>query len=211
MALDNFCVYRYNREDGTPYYFGIGNPRRPYVNHRHKGKGVHTPKDKSRIQIVKENLRQEVAGAIEVMWIAFYGKQRDNTGILLNVCDGGNISFNKGGTPWNKGMEGQYTTSKKGYKCSPEQIQKIKDNHPRLSGEKNGFFGKTHTEEYKQRRSALYKDKTYEEIMGKEKADRKKKKQSITQTQRQSSPEYKKAHSERMTQWWADKKRKQQC
>jgi hypothetical protein len=195
MALENLCVYRYNREDGTPYYFGMGKPRRPFVNHRHKGKGVHTPKDKSRIQIVKENLRQDIAEALEIMWIAFYGKQYDNTGILLNICDGGNISHHTGHIAWNKGITG-YSTSKKGkhYDITPWN----KGNGLYMKGENNHFFGKRHTEEFKKNRSMLYTGRTLPEET--------KQKMSKIQTERQSSPEYKKAHSERMKQWWADRK-----
>jgi hypothetical protein len=39
----------------------------------------------------------------------------------------------------------------RGRKLSPEHIQKIKDNHPDTSGEKNGMYGKKHSEEHKER------------------------------------------------------------
>ena len=72
-------------------------------------------------------------------------------------------------------------------------------------------FGKTHTDEYKATRSALYKGKTAEEIMGAEAAAKRKIKASQTFTKKHSDPEYKLAQSKRMTEWWAKRKEQKKC
>jgi hypothetical protein len=77
-----------------------------------------------------------------------------------------------------------------------------------MTGPLNHFFGMKHSVEYKVTRSKLYKGKTYEELLGKEKADAKKAKQSKTQSALHIDPDYKKAQSERMTIWWAERKKK---
>ena len=86
-----------------------------------------------------------------------------------------------------------------------------KDCSIRNTGKGNPFFGKTHTDEYKATRSALYKGKTAEEIMGAEAAAKRKIKASQTFTKKHSDPEYKLAQSKRMTEWWAKRKEQKKC
>ena len=104
----------------------------------------------------------------------------------------------RGTSPWNKGKSG-YSTSKKGgkYPWTQESKDKLSDR----SGEKNNFFGKTHSEESKAKHRETRKLQiTTEET---------KKKMSKVQSELHSTPEYKNAQSERMKQWWANRKRTQ--
>ena len=83
--MGNKVVYQWMREDGSPYYIGIGTPRRPYVKRRSCG----YPPPKERIVILHENLEWEEACKIEKELIAFYGRKDLGTGILRNLTDGG--------------------------------------------------------------------------------------------------------------------------
>jgi hypothetical protein len=85
--MNNFVVYAYCRKDGTFYYIGKGNPRRPYV---WRGKrGINPPRDKSRVLILHSGLSEEVALNYEKGLILFYGRKDIGTGLLKNRTDGG--------------------------------------------------------------------------------------------------------------------------
>jgi hypothetical protein len=81
-----YYTYAYLREDKTPYYIGKGSGGRVYT----KGKGeVKSPKDKSRIIFLKQNLTEEEAFKHEKYMIAVFGRKDNGTGILRNLTDGG--------------------------------------------------------------------------------------------------------------------------
>ena len=82
-----FYTYAYLREDKTPYYIGKGKGNRLYD---HRGKNCIPPKDKSKIIKLKQNLTEEEAFKHEIYMIAVFGKKCDETGILMNIADGGN-------------------------------------------------------------------------------------------------------------------------
>jgi hypothetical protein len=84
-SLNNTVVYQWLRKNGTPYYIGIGNPRRPYYDRRTCG----APPPRDRIVILYENLSWEEACKIEIELIAHYGRKDIGTGILRNMTDGG--------------------------------------------------------------------------------------------------------------------------
>ena len=87
--MNNFYVYEYLREDGTPYYIGKGKDKRAWV----KGKTeVGKPTDDSRIVLLKENLSNAEAKALEIELIAHYGRKDLGTGILRNKTAGGDGS-----------------------------------------------------------------------------------------------------------------------
>jgi very-short-patch-repair endonuclease len=58
-----------------------------------------------------------------------------------------------GGIPWNKGMKGNYPYS---HSCAEDTKKKIGDAN---RGDKNGMFGRKHSDEGKQHRSELMKEK----------------------------------------------------
>jgi hypothetical protein len=80
-----FYTYAYLREDGRPYYIGKGCGNRCYDSW---GRCAKTPKDKSRILILKRGLSEEEAFKHEIYLIAILGKKCDG-GMLHNIQDGG--------------------------------------------------------------------------------------------------------------------------
>ena len=98
--MNNFYVYAYLREDGTPYYIGKGKGRRAYLNRRIPPKPAYI----ERIQMVKVNLTEEEAFNLECKLIMEYGRRDLGTGILQNRTAGG------------EGVSGRIAT--------PESIQK---------------------------------------------------------------------------------------
>ena len=87
--MQNYYVYQYVREDGTPYYIGKGRNRRAWESHRRANGSDMLPKDKTRIQILKENLSEQAAFDLEDALILEYGRQDLGTGILANLSNGG--------------------------------------------------------------------------------------------------------------------------
>jgi len=85
--MSEYYTYAYLQNDGSPYYIGKGKGDRLYD---HRGKNCNPPKDKSRIIKLKQNITEEEAFKHEIYMISIFGKKCDNTGILMNIADGGN-------------------------------------------------------------------------------------------------------------------------
>lgn len=120
-----FLIYAYCRKDGTFYYIGKGTKRRAY---RSKNQAyVNPPSDKSRILILHQNLDEQTAFLYEEKLILFYGRKDLGTGILQNRTNGG------------EGVSGWVPS---------DEWRKNKSDS--MKGEKNPFYGKTHTEETKE-------------------------------------------------------------
>ena len=93
---NGFYIYAYirsadspNAKSGTPYYIGKGSKKRAWDQHRKSSCGIWTPKDKSKIIILEQNLTELGALALERRLIKWYGRLDNNTGILRNKTEGG--------------------------------------------------------------------------------------------------------------------------
>ena len=128
-----FYVYAYLRKDGTPYYIGKGTGPRAWVNHRTTNKGVHTPKDRTRIIMLEQQLSDVGAFAIERRMIRWYGRKDLGTGILRNMTDGGD------------GVPGRVWTEEAKLSVSKAKTEWHKNND--ISGANNPMYGRKHSKE----------------------------------------------------------------
>lgn len=120
-----YYVYAYLRKsNNTPYYIGKGKGRRAFERHI----GVTKPNDRSKIVFLEINLTEIGAFAIERRMISWYGRKDKRNGILRNQTDGG------------EGVSG--------YTNPPARRLSISKAN---TGEGNGMYGKTHTEDAKKR------------------------------------------------------------
>lgn len=88
-----FYVYAYLRfKDSkhgkrlTPYYIGKGQGNRAFSPYQRR---IPAPRDKAFIAFIQEGLTECEAFSLERYCIAAYGRISANTGILLNLTDGG--------------------------------------------------------------------------------------------------------------------------
>lgn len=175
-------VYEWRREDGSPYYVGIGGPQRPYTRRRTCG----PPPPRDRIVILYENLDWEEACKIEKELIALYGRRDLGTGILRNLTDGGD-----GAIGLSKEKRERISKARKGRKHTEESKEKMSKS--RL-GEKNPNYGKTRSRETKEKISKANRGRKLSEEtkrkMSEYRKGRKRSKEAIEKTSGRNSPRY---------------------
>lgn len=87
-SVNIYYVYQYVRDNQTPYYIGKGSKRRAWETHRRANGSDLRPRDRSKIQIIKNNLTEHQAWELEISLISKYKRIIDG-GILVNSNLGG--------------------------------------------------------------------------------------------------------------------------
>ena len=153
MTENEYYVYLYLREDGTPYYVGKGKDNRAF-RRRDYGQ-VQRPIDDGRILLHAKDLSEHDAFILEKELIAKYGRKDNGTGILRNKTDGG------------EGASGAIVTDETKIKLS--ENMKVRMNTPEMKAQTAAFNtrtkkGKTLSEEHKNKMSESHKErwKTYQ-------------------------------------------------
>jgi hypothetical protein len=136
--MNIYYVYAYLRKDGTPYYIGKGKGRRHIAEHK-----VVVPTESTRIIFLAQNLNEFDAFELEKYYIQHYGRKDLGTGILRNLTDGGEGAS---GCIRSQEFKDNLRAQRFNIPRSAETIKRIKENTPRPIGDKNGMFGKQHSD-----------------------------------------------------------------
>ena len=149
-----FYVYAYLRKSsGTPYYIGKGTGSRA----QSKDHAIMVPNESHRIVILESNLTELGAFALERRMIRWYGRRDLGLcGILRNLSDGGEGATGPKSAKW----KASASLRRKGKPSSLkgksfEELYGVTRAQERrkncsLPGEKNGFFGKQHSEKQRE-------------------------------------------------------------
>jgi len=127
MSKNNYYVYAYLREDGTPYYIGKGKGRRAYNKHIN----IKVP-PKERITYLEKNLNEEQSFEKEKEYILKYGRKDNQTGILRNLSNGG------------EGQSGYRHREEDRKKISSTLLDSYRNGHRVISNEHKDIISKTH-------------------------------------------------------------------
>ena len=106
--MSNYCVYAHLKKNTDEvFYIGKGIPSRPAEIKGRSDFWEHVYSKHGRdIKLLHTGLADNTAKALEIFWIAVYGRRNINTGCLVNLTNGGD------------GMSG--------YKPTPESIEKTR-------------------------------------------------------------------------------------
>lgn len=136
MMENNWYVYKHIRLDtNEPFYIGIGNKKnygRAFELREDKRNNMWCSifrKTPIQVEIVLDGLSKDEASEKEKYYIKLYGRKDLNTGLLCNMTDGGDGTWN----------------------CKrSEETKKLLSEQKK--GDKNPMFGKKHTEEHRIKR-----------------------------------------------------------
>lgn len=84
-------IYRHIKPSGEVFYIGIGSRKdRAYSKHRRNNLWKNIVKKHGyRVELLSENISKEQAIELEMILISWYGRRDNNTGILVNMTNGG--------------------------------------------------------------------------------------------------------------------------
>jgi hypothetical protein len=120
--MNDYCVYFYVREDGTPYYVGIGKKKRPFAKHAHRSHNIDfKPKNNDQILIIHQDITNEEAKKLEIEYIAKFKRKCDG-GILINLTVGGD---GRNGDKATEETKRKMSAAHKGKIIKPESISKM--------------------------------------------------------------------------------------
>jgi group I intron endonuclease len=152
-----YYTYAYLRDNGKPYYIGKGKGQRAWTQH---GRSVRTPKDCSKILILKKDLTERQAFDHERYMIFVLGRLDLGTGILRNLTDGGDGTSGRIHSEETKNKisvrRRLFLERNPDFKMtySEERLLKMRE---RMSGENNPMYGKSLSEEHRAKISASVK------------------------------------------------------
>lgn len=158
---NNKVVYIHKRGDNNEiFYVGIGNPSRPYRKSS-RTQYWHNIVNKAgySIEILAYNLTKELACVIEKSLIKEYGRRDLNTGHLVNMTEGGDITIISQKT------KDKISKTLMGHKVSNETKNLMSKNYKYH----NSMLGYKHSEEFKEKKRQ--QSKGNKNILGKKHSD----------------------------------------
>ncbi len=159
-----YYIYQHSIPNSdTPFYIGKGKGRNYFRSKSKKNRNTHwvniVNKYGYEVKITHNNLCCEEANSIEKYLIGFYGRKDLNKGVLCNLTDGGDGSFNYRHTQETKIKIGDYFRGKFCGEKNPMYGKKISEEHRKKLGESAKISNKrrVNTDETKNKISSSLK------------------------------------------------------